>query len=367
MKFWKSKKQRVTVNRPTIQKRKSASFARKDLIQKRRNENFKRQFSRYIPILNKLKILIIPIVALTTIIVALSILSKSEIFQVSDYKILTDNTENQEELVSYTKSFFETNNYFASESALQKYLNESIGNVQNVYIRKSLNQGLEIEVIFKSPEFYLINFSGTYILSPQGQVVDIFSEGIEIPYSDLEKKYLANELTPEAEEIRSIYLSRIEEVEQRDRIVWKDVPLEEKVKILQETVDSIQTKKDSYIAAQFKKIQESKYSNLTGFRDYKDDKYELEDYFDSDRLLFMQNLNKEFQKRDLTHSNINWISEFSLSLESTSISNSTKQIIFSLKRSLEDQFKDVDTLIFYNRAVEYRIIDLRSENYVLIR
>lgn len=340
---------------------------RNDQIRKRRNENLKRKLSKYSPILNKLKLLIIPLTVILMVFAGFSMLSKSDIFKVTDYTIITDKPEDKEKIISYAQSFFEENNFFVSESTLKEYLSENIGNVRDVYIRKSINSGFKIEVIFRVPEFYLVNFSGTYILSPQGQVVDIFSEGSEIAFTDLEKKYIENELTPDSEEIRSIYLAKIEDAEERAKVVWKEVPAEDKNKILQEIKDSAKVKQEQYIQGQFAAVKNSEYSYLTGFTDYKEEEYELNEYFDQSRLLFMQNITKEFQKRSLQITGLRWISEFSLGLFTDSFNGGSKEVIFSAKRDLLDQFKDIDTLIFYNTAETYRVIDLRSENYVLIK
>lgn len=297
--------------------------------------------------------LIIPII-LILLLVGFSLLSSSS-FKVANLYILGDQ-DGESSILQDLESIKGRNIFLLRASEISNIIKGKYENVENVYIYKYMPGTVEVEIVQSLPALVFSSLQKTTLVKRDGSSLGDIQVLSELKLLDYEIKILNGEKDLNAQYIKDTFLSDLT-VEQRKEFKWEEVKEEEKEQRYNNIKNEINEKISKYRNSVREFLKNSEYANLPFFFSYMP--YEdNEDFFTS-----ALEVSDGLKVRGLVAVDNTFPSEYTL-IENL---DSGKQILFSTKRSINDQFKDLDSIIFYGRFSSSRIIDLRSEKYSIIR
>lgn len=270
-----------------------------------------------------------------------------------DEKLLTAVNTDMNQYIN--QNIFNTSTFNISNELESKNIH-----IKEAYIRKILPDKLEIEIIPADTSVAIASFHGVTILGPEYEIVGKDTTNT-LKLNDYENDILLDVADFNAEYVREKYLISIEDPEERKAVVWQDVPEEKKREVLNKMKDDLNLKVETF-EDQIKALVEKKYQVPVIFM-YSLSEEEFSQSIIPDQILrrveFSRVILKELEAENLKSIEIKWISNFTISF---TLENSA-QLLFLIERSVEDQIKDLNTVLGNYTIEEARIYDFRTATF----
>ncbi len=292
----------------------------------------------------------------------ISFLLRSDMFEIKEIDIIADNVEDISGMQKIFNQYLDRNILTVTSNELYSEIKKNYPNVEDVLVRKSLDGKLKVEVIQNIAVYYVINFSGTYILDHNAKVLDVFEEN-KLLITDFEQKILRGEASPLNDSVKEYYLSKIPDEAERSKVKWDKVSDADKNRFFSEISQDLNNRITTHFQKSLDFIKNSEYVNLSGYIEYLQDSYKKGDFLNKDKLTFIALIADFFRNKNKVMKLTKWLSEYTLevSLEEN------RSVLFSMKRELKEQFKDIETLIFHSQFDRFKLIDVRSVNFTVTR
>lgn len=259
-------------------------------------------------------------------------------------------------------SLLQKNIFFIRNSAIEEQIKKQDPLVQEVFVRKLLPDTLEIEVLKTNIAYLVVGLSGVLEVDTNYSVIQ--SYGDRLVLNEIEQRLRNDTMTTEDSFIKETYLSKITDIEERKKVKWEEVAIEEKRAVLTEMKQQVQTEIDDHHTALLQQISDIKISTLPLIY------FEIEipainqSEFLKEHLSVSWDILQELKNRKFKIQKTNWITPFTLkiSLEDGTI------FLFGIMngRSVLDQITDLDTAIFNSKFVSGKIHDFRTSTYSVL-
>lgn len=300
------------------------------------------------------KKLLIILVIIVLILIAVVLLSSSS-FRVKEISVSGDSDE-EGLILSDLESLKGRNIFLLRSSEVFNKIKEKYTNIENVYVYKYMPDRIEVEVVESFPTLVFSSFNKTTLVKRDGSSLGDLNNIEELKLLDFELRVLKGERDLNAKYLEDRFLSDLTE-EEREDFNWEEVSDQDREQKYNALKDEITTKVNQYRSQVKEFINQTEFKDLPFFFSYAP--YEDNEDFFKDALEINDGLNY----RGLVTVENTFTSEYTL----LQITDQGKQILFSTKRSIIDQFKDLDSIIFYGMYPSARIIDLRSDKYSITR
>lgn len=247
-----------------------------------------------------------------------------------------------------------------SNRQLEQVVLDEYSFVRYVDARKYLPGRVDIYIEERVPRFSWINLSGIYLLDSEGVVVglvaDYESQGLTNEQSQVVSGYGDVNLSA----VQELYLSRFENAEERDLVVWADVPWEDKWQSLMDLRQNLTIRLQEQLLQGIPTLDESDFSDLPRVFSFENIDYELGDVTEEIYALFSQRIIDFLaQETELEMTRLLWQSDYSILVNTTE-----KEFTFSSADSIDYQLKKLEAIIDEGILGQAISFDLRGEKIV---
>jgi len=309
------------------------------------------------PILRRVLPVFVLVITVILVVFVVSLVRSNKYLKVTNIELLADD-QDKIKIEDYLSKYKEVSILNIQPDQLANDLKKNFSEIRQVYVEKKLNGELDIEVVREVPAYLLTNLTGTYILNYEGKVIKVlYPTGLSL--NDLEQKVLTNTLPLDDDTIKNKYLEKITDPVQKTKVDWTTVPTDQKQKILNDFINQLNAKIETYYKQVEDKIKASQYTSSISFFEDNNSQYNLGDSIDHTNIVFMGGIIDYLKEKNLPIKRLAWISDYSLKVSLESGVN----LIFSTERDIQDQLKDMDTVLFYGKLSGAKVIDVRSSNY----
>lgn len=332
-----------------------SSFKKYDSIARQRKKNlYTEKFKSINPgVKFPKKFLIIP--AAILLIVGIFVALSSSTFRVKDIYVSGDDSE-QASIVNDLDSIKGRNIFLLRSSEIFNKLKDKYSNIESVYVYKYMPDRIEVEIVESFPSLVFSSFSKTTLVKRDGSSLGDIKLSSELKLLDYEMRIVKGERDLEAKYLQDKFLSDLADEARKD-FKWESVTPEEKESKYNALRDDIMARVNQYSNGVKQALLQTDFKDLPFYFSYVP--YEDSGGFFADALEITDGMNY----RNLKSVDNTFTSEYTL-VQNT---DDGKQILFSTQRPISDQFKDLDSIIFYGRYSGAKIIDLRSNKYSITR
>ncbi len=308
--------------------------------------------SKYI----KVVLVLLTIVAVGFLIIP--IISSSDFYKVESITIVGNSRVAKEDISLVLSKYQDKSMLSFSNDDVKKAVITNIDFIKDVYVRKSLPGSLEVEVVEEFPELVLINLEGAYLIDKESRVVSIASAS-KLDLSQAEIELIEGEDTFESDYIKERYLAGIKDQEERKKVDWAKVKIEDKKTIYNQVIMEISSKLDKLINESNEYTKSKLATTLPIIVEYNANLYAIGQSIHSvnNDLTFTRSLLEAFKEIKIEVSKVVWTSKVIVEVHT----KDGKKVIFikSDERTLEDQIRDLKALSFNNRLNSGSVFDLR--------
>ncbi len=306
-------------------------------------------------------LIILPIIVLA---VALVInFRNSSNFSIKNINIIIDDQSKVAIAQGVLDNYKGKNLFTLDRNAMVNDLKAKIPDTSQVFINKTIQGNLTVEIVRDVPTFYAVNLSGSYLLNQNSKVIAVLPNAKPINLTESDKIILnGGTIDPNSDLVRIKYLGKIDDEDARKAVVWKDVPLDDKKKTVEDLQTDFTNNINSYFNTSQDQLKTTDFYKLVGSFYRSSTVYNIGDSFNHDELNFLAKLFDFFKTKTFPINRVVWTSDFTAQFEL----ESKPVIIFSMKRDLGEQTTDINTLIYYGQFENQKVIDVRSSNYVII-
>lgn len=299
---------------------------------------------------------------LVLLIGAFLFLRSTTIFDVKDVEVITDKSESYSIVKEIADKYISKNIIFISSSEIESSIKSKLPSVHTVFVNKTLDGKLKVEIIEDAPVYYEANNSGIYLINQSGGVMEVIEPETKLTFSETELLLRDNKLPADSDQVRIKYLDGYSE-EERSKIIWKDVEREEKEAVLNQMKQDLDNKINDFTNKLAEQLKEDRYKNLIGSYIPNNENYSVGDEVPLERLNFVSIVLDFFKSKNLNSTKVVWDSDYSLEV----FLQDNPSVLLSVKRSYSSQFIDLNTLIYYGQFNGARVVDVRSNNYSVVR
>ncbi len=303
------------------------------------------------------KYVLILLTLLFLILAGIYLLNRSDLLSIKKVSISGNLTIPTNDLLAKLDKFKDKKIYTITASTIKKELQDSFKEVKEVFVYKTLPDSVVVEIVEDTPKLIVVNFAGIHLLDTNSIKIGSINY-TELKLLDSEKSIYDEKGDFNADYVQEKYLSKLSEEERFD-VDWAKVSDDDKKAALEELKAEVKSKLDSYLNSASDAISQSAYKDLPIMYQYD---FEGTNFKKTD-FDFTLNVLEALKNRQLKFIKNIWISKYTLQI---SLDNN-KTILFSIKRELTEQFKDLDSIVFYGQFNQARIVDLRSDTYSIIR
>lgn len=308
-----------------------------------------KDFKLVLPIRNLLVIFSIVMLGAVLLIV------RNSAFNIKEIQIIAPK-EALETIKSAVEEYKGQNIYLINEQEIFGKIKEKVPEIERIYLYKQLPNTVEIEALQGDPVIIFSNLNNVSLLDVNAREIGVFSGFEKINLTEFEQTLLKDEQNLDSDEIKEKYIEGKTDKEKLT-IDWTKVPLEEKTAIYNNLKKSAEDRVVEYFQSIRDLHSKSVYNSLPLIESY------YIDSMDSNDVNLSIALIDGIQARGIPL-NRNFLStKFTLDL----YSQDNKLIRLSLRRPLESQIKEMDTIIYYGLFGSAKIIDLRSDTYSITR
>lgn len=226
------------------------------------------------------------------------------------------------------------------------------------YAYKTIDGVVTLEPKESLAKYYYLNFTGSYILDPRGKILS--KQGIPAQFlTELDKKVMKGEQVDE-KVYQELYDSNLPEDQKSN--TWNKLPVEQKQEYIANTRNNIFAKVDNYIKETRADLMNNQNMPI-GYWEDNFTQYEIGDYLLNEDLRFIAKIFDQLLGKNYKIISVQKMSKVSFK----TVLDINKEIYWSNKRDLTEQFKDLDVLIFYSVFDQAKVIDLRTENISVIK
>lgn len=293
---------------------------------------------------------------------ALYLLKNTTIFDVKQIEVITDKQGDYTAVKGVVDGYMSQNILFVSAREIEQKIKDQFSSIHTVYVDKSLSGKLKVEVIEDVPIYYEANNTGIYLINQRGEVMEIVPPNEVLKFDETEQLLRDGQLPADSDQVRIRYLSRLDESEASE-IIWKDVPKEEKEATLSQMKGDLSVKINDFSNKLSEQLKEDRFKDLIGSYIPNNQVYAVGDEIPLDSLNFLSLALDFFKSKNLTSTKAVWESTYSLEV----FLQDNPSVLLSVKRDHEEQFTDLNTLIYHGQFNGARVVDVRSSNYSVVR
>lgn len=294
-------------------------------------------------------------------ILAVVFFRSTTIFNIKNIEVIVDNQKNYNVVNSIAQEYLGKNAFLVSAGSISNKIKEELSSVHTVFINKSLNGSLRIEVIEDVPIYYLVNNLGIYLINQDGEVMEVIDLDFKVELSEVEKLILDNKLPLDSDQVRIEYLESLPE-EERASVDWRQIPLNVKESALNSLKDKLNSRFSEFNSKLASKLKEPIFNDMVGSFIPNNVSYKVLDRLSLPDLNFVSVIFDFFKSKNLVVERVDWLSGYTIQVL---LSPGTK-IFLSTKRPSAEQFVDLNTLIYHGQVNGNKTIDVRSKNYSVI-
>jgi len=309
-----------------------------------------------------IKKVLVVIIVLVSLLAFFFFLKNTTIFNVKEVVVITDKQEDYSVVKSIADEYLSENIIFISSSEIEKKIKDRFNSIHTVFVDKSLSGKLKIEVIEDIPIYYEANNTGIYLINQRGEIMEIVQPRDKLQFDETEQLLRENKLPADSDQVRIKYLSKFEEAD-RSKVVWKDLPKEDKESTLTQMKDELASKINDFSNKLSDQLKEDAFKNLIGSYIPNNRTYKVGESVSLDSLNFVSIVLDFFKSKNLVSSKVVWDSAYSLEV----FLQDNPKVLFSVKRNYSSQFSDLNTLIYHGQFNGAKIVDVRSSNYSVVR
>lgn len=306
--------------------------------------------------------IIVSILIVASVALVIVFFRTTDVFNIRTINLVVDKQEGFDSINKILEQYKGRNVFAISLDELEQSIKSQVVGVDSVFIDRSLLGTLSVEVVEQVPVFFEANSSGIYLINQSGVVMEVVGPKSPLEFTETEELIRGNLLPPDSDQVRLRYLDLLSE-EERGSVIWKDVPLSEKERVLDQMKGELETKISDYNAQLAEQLKEDRFRDLIGSYISNSITYNVGDKVDLENLNFISIVLDFFKSKGFVVAKSSWQSGYTLEV----ILESGQRILFSVKRSYTDQFEDLNTLIYHGQINGAKIIDIRSSNYSVVR
>ncbi len=242
--------------------------------------------------------------------------------------------------------------FLINDSQIESDIKSKYENIDSVFVYKKMPDGLTVEVVQSQPAIVFSTFTDTFLVKRNGDQLGSLKSSPTLKLLDYKVKILEGEKDLNAQYLEDAFLADLSEKERKD-FNWKKVKTEDREAKYNELRDKVFAEVSQYKGSVKKYLKKTVYNKLPLIFSYIP--------YDGNNVLFNVALEviDGLKFRSITTIDNTFTTKYTLE-ERTS---KNKLILFSKERSINEQFKDLDSIIFYGRFEISKIIDLRTERY----
>lgn len=290
------------------------------------------------------------------------ILRSTTIFDVKEIVVITDKQEDYSAVKNIVDQYMSQNILFVSSSEIERKIKEEFSAIHTVFVDKSLSGKLKVEVIEDIPIYYEANNTGVYLINQRGEVMEVIPPNERLQFNETEQLIRENRLPADSDQVRIKYTAQLDEAE-KNEVIWKDVPKEDKESTLNQMKDELNTKINDFSNKLSEQLKEDKFKDLIGSYIPNNQVYSVGDKISLDSLNFLSIALDFFKSKNLVSTKAVWESTYSLEV----FLQDNPSVLLSVKRDYAEQFSDLNTLIYHGQFSGARVVDVRSSNYSVVR
>jgi hypothetical protein len=309
-----------------------------------------------------LKRILVIIGIVSLVVLGFLFLKNSNAFDVKEVELIVDTKQDYEQIKQIVNEYMGRNIIFVSASQIEASIKNKFNSIHTVYIDRSLNGKLKVEVIEDVPVYYQANNVGIYLINQRGEVMEIVESKGNLVLDSTEKLIQSNALPLDSDQVRIKYLDGFPE-EERAKIIWKDVSAEDRQSTLNKMREELNAKINDFSNKLTEQLSSDEFRDLTGSYIPNNYKYAVGDKIDLENLRFVSLVNDFLKSKKFVPIKSVWISDYSLQI----FLEGNPTIVVSTKRGSAEQFTDLSTLIYHEQFNAAKLIDVRSSNYSVIR
>jgi len=330
----------------------SVTLRYSSLAQQRKRTIWRNKFNDIrisLPIRSIILVILIIVLTLAFLIFRNSAFNVKEISIIAPKEVL-------EQITVLLEDYKDKNIYLIRESEISEKIKKAIPEIEKSYLYKEFPNKILVEAVQGDPVLILASLNEVVLLDNEGADIGSFGGLQIVDLNSDEKSILQGEVNLESDYLKNKY---IESKTEQEKLLldWAKVSAEEKKTFYNQTKVIVEQKVEGYFDGVKEIYSKSIYNALPLVQTY-----------------YVQNLDKldvnltillidAISAREINLTKNFLSTKFTLDL----YSEDNKLIKLSLRRPLEQQVREMDTVIYYGYFSAAKIIDLRSDTYSITR
>lgn len=316
---------------------------------KRKMTSYSSFFSRLGIKLRSFKYVYIALAIIFIIVLVGAFIFRNSQYSIKNVQVYGNNRISTDSINTFMQRYIDKNLVSLSRQEVLSEAAKSFIELDNINLIKVYPNTLKVEVVETSPGLVYFNFNSTELISNRGEVVGkIDSPGLDL--SDTEVQVAQTGGDPNAEYVKS----RLQGAKE-GAFVWDEVTQEDRLKALVEIKSEIDLKISDYISKTLSNIQNTSFKDLLVLY-----RKSSEDAGISESMVkFALGISEKLNSEGLNISKVCLLNKFDFAYEI----KDGKTIVFTTRRNLDLQMKDLGTVISNNQLGSGTYFDFRSTNF----
>ncbi len=173
------------------------------------------------------------IVLLIAIVGVVSVAHTAEVYKLEEIVVLGNSQITDLEIISALQHYIGTSLWLTPTTQVETELREIFPFLRAVYVRKLLPGKLEVRIVERFPVMAYVNLSGAYLVDEDNVVISQLGASEAVGLNDDELLVVSGYGDVNAAYVYEKYRAGIESEEERDKVVWEEVPEAEKKQALE--------------------------------------------------------------------------------------------------------------------------------------
>lgn len=273
-----------------------------------------------------------------------------------EFIILSDNEITKSRIYEYLKDKELTKTSVDSKYISNVVLNHFQFSNNSIIVQKFNKNTFILEFLESTPELAVINLKSIFFINKNTEIVREYPIEDQIDLSEEEILLLRDKIQIDSDFVKIKYLGRFDSEEEKRKVNWQQISKDDKLQVLNEEKLNVRKKLNDFYDIQLSFIKNSEFPSIPvilTFSDLKEINFSL--------FQFITNLNKQLSLREILINKIFFYDENLLEI----LINDKKIFLFSIRRDIEEQLLDLDSVILSGLLNRFSLFDLRSRNFVV--
>ncbi len=249
--------------------------------------------------------------------------------------------------------FLNQNLFKVSAAEFEEKIKSEVADIKEVYVIKYFPDKIEFEVQFRIPTLAVATYSNMLILDENNEII-INDNSDKLVITEFERNVLDNKVDLNSNSLREAYAAKLTTEEEKQQLIWAEVPEETKRSLIEELKNQINAKVSTFQSTILSKANEV--YNVPLILINQDIEISQVDTRLEEKIIF----SKEILKGLASVGQYNvvkfvWKDNFNLQV----LLDNSATLIFINNREISDQLEDYEALVWNSKIESGRTYDLR--------